>query len=116
MKHRYFIHSIVLFLFFTNLIYGQNVPVIVQAESGIMGSDFRIVDTLGARSVTVKTNLVNTLNPGNNDRVITYQVTFPDSGTYDLYARILFGKNTFVDDSYFYDNGLGTKNAMTNTD
>jgi endo-1,4-beta-xylanase len=116
MKHRYFIHSIVLSLFFTNYIFGQDVPVIVQAESGIMGSDFRIVDTLGARSVTVKTNFVNTLYPGNNDRTIGYQVTFPDSGTYDLYARILVGKNTFNDDSYFYANGFGTKNATSYTD
>jgi endo-1,4-beta-xylanase len=116
MKHIYFIHSIVLSLFFAHFIYGQDVPVIVQAESGIMGSDFRIVDTLGVRAITVKTNLVNTLHPGNNDRVITYQVTFPDSGTYDLYARILVGKNTFDDDSYFYANGFGTKNATTNAD
>lgn len=116
MKQRHFVQSIVLSLFFTHFIYGQDVPVVVQAESGTMGSDFRIVDTLGARSVTVKTNVVNSLNPGNNERVITCQVTFPDSGTYDLYARILVGKNTWDDDSYFYANGFGTKDAVTNAD
>jgi len=115
MKQKHYI-LIVLSLFFAHFIYGQDIPVIVQAESGTLGSDFRIVDTLGARSVTVKTNLVNTLYPGNNDRVITYQLTFPDSGTYDLYARLLVGKNTFDDDSYFYANGFGTKNATTNAD
>lgn len=110
-------HSIIIILslFFTQLTYGQDLPLIVQAESGILGSDFRIVDTLGARAVTVKTNLT-TLNPGNNNRVITYEVTFPDSGIYDLYARIMVGKNTFDDDSYFYANGFGTKNPANNAD
>jgi endo-1,4-beta-xylanase len=116
MKQLHFVLSIVVLLFFTNIIYGQNFPVVVQAESGTPGSDFRIVDTLGARAVTIKTNFINTLNPGNNNRVITFQVTFPDSGTYDLYARILVGKNTWDDDSYFYASGFGTKNPSSDDD
>ena len=116
MKQRHFVQLIVVSIFLTNIIYGQDLPVVIQAESGTLGSDFRIVDTLGARAVTIKTNLINTYNPGNNNRVITFQVTFPDSGTYDLYARILVGKNTWDDDSYFYASGFGTKNPASDAD
>jgi endo-1,4-beta-xylanase len=114
MKKTYYI-LIILSLLIPQLTQGQDLPVIVQAESGSLGSDFRIVDTLGARAVTVKTNLT-TSNPGNNNRVITYQVTFPDSGSYDLYARVMVGKNTWDDDSYFYANGFGIKDPANNAD
>jgi endo-1,4-beta-xylanase len=97
-------------------IYGQDIPVTVQAESGTLGGDFRLIDTLGATAVTIKTDVVNTLNPGNTKRVITFQLTFPDSGTYDLYARILVGPNGYDDDSYFYGNGFGSKNVATDGD
>jgi endo-1,4-beta-xylanase len=97
-------------------IHGQNIPVTIQAESGTLGSDFKIIDTLGVTAVTIKTDAVNSLNPGNTKRVITFQLTFPDSGTYDLYARVLVGPNGFNDDSYFYGNGFGSKNAATDGD
>jgi endo-1,4-beta-xylanase len=115
MKKTYFI-LIFLSFFIIQSTAGQDLPVIVQAESGTLGGDFRIVDTLGARAVTVKTNLINTSNPGNNNRIITYKVTFPDSGTYDLYARVMVGKNTWDDDSYFYANGFGIKDPANNAD
>ncbi|MBN2214501.1 MAG: Ig-like domain-containing protein [Bacteroidales bacterium] len=98
----------------TQFISGQDFPVTVQAESGTLGSDFGIVDVLGVSSVTVNTD--NTSNPGNDNRVITYQVTFPDSGTYDLYARILVGPQTYNDDSYFYANSFGIKNPASDAD
>ena len=107
MKQRHFFLFVFSAFFITCFTYGQDLPVTVQAESGTLGSDFRIVDTLDVTSVTITTNTVNSMNPGNDNRVITYQVTFPDSGTYDLYAHILVGKNMFDDDSYFYANGFG---------
>jgi endo-1,4-beta-xylanase len=97
-------------------VYAQDLPVVVQAESGTLGSDIRTVDTLGARAVITKADLINSLNPGSANRVITFQVTFPDSGTYDLYARVLVGPGAFSDDSYFYANGFGSKNVTTDAD
>jgi len=90
---------------------GQNIPVIVEAESGVLGSEFRMVDTLGAKAVIINTNVINTLNPGNPNRIITFQLAFPDSGTYDLYARLLVGPRNYDDDSFFYGNGFGSKEA-----
>ena len=116
MKQKCIFLSVILSLFATQFISGQDLPVIVQAESGILGSDFNIVDNSGVSSVTISTDMVNTLNPGNDNRVITYQVTFPDSGTYDLYARILVGPETYSDDSYFYANGFGTRNSASDAD
>ncbi len=101
---------ILIFLFLMRAqIMGQNIPVVFEAESGILGSDFRNTDTLGVKVVTINTNVINTLNPGSAARIITFQVTFPDSGTYDLYARILVGPKNYDDDSFFYGNGLGSK-------
>lgn len=94
----------------------QELPVVIEAEDGILGADFRVVDTLGIRAVTVKSNVVNSYNPGSDERVITFEVTFPDTGTYHLFAHILTGPNTFDDDSYFYGNGFGLKSSTTNAD
>lgn len=94
----------------------QDLPVVLQAKSGTLGSDFRTVDTLAISAVITKTDVVNTSNPGNANRVITFQVTFADSGLYDLYAHVLVGKDGFSDDSYFYGNGFGVKNASTDAD
>jgi endo-1,4-beta-xylanase len=116
MKQRHIFLFVFLSLFITCFTYGQDLPVTVQAESGTLGSDFRIVDTLAVTSVTITTNTVNSMNPGNDNRVITYQVTFPDSGTYDLYAHVLVGKNMFDDDSYFYANGFGSNDATVDGD
>ena len=116
MKREYVYLTMCLSLFRVHLISGQDFPVTIQAESGILGSDFRIVDNLGVRSVTIATDLINSLNPGNDNRVITYEVTFPDSGIYDLYAHILVGPAAYNDDSYFYANSFGIKNASSDAD
>ncbi|MBN2609938.1 MAG: endo-1,4-beta-xylanase [Bacteroidales bacterium] len=112
-KQACILNVILLYFFCSPFIFGQDLPVVLQAESGVLGSDFRVVDTLGVTCVTVKTNLINSYNPGNASRVISFEATFPDSGTYDLYARILTGRNTYDDDSYFYGNGFGEKDPAT---
>jgi endo-1,4-beta-xylanase len=49
--------------------------------------------------------------------VLTYTVTFPAAGTYDLYARLRVGSGGANDDSYFYAKSFGTKDfATTSTD
>ena len=97
-------------------VHAQNTPAVLEAEKAVFGSDFRVVDTLGVKGVTIKTNTVNTLNPGNDKRMITFQVAFPDSGTYDLYVHILTGPKTFDDDSYFYANSFGVKSSSSDAD
>ncbi|MBN2012645.1 carbohydrate binding domain-containing protein, partial [candidate division KSB1 bacterium] len=83
-------------------------PVIVEAESGDVGSDYSILQEDSTEYVTIQTNST-AYNPGSDARVISYEVTFPDTGTYDLFFRLWVGPNTYDDDSFFYGNGFGEK-------
>ncbi len=90
-------------------------PVIVEAESGDVGSDFSILQDDTIDYVRIQTN--RTLyNPGSRARIISYEVTFPDTGTYDLFVRLRVGPGTWDDDSFFYGNGFGEKNSTTDAD
>ncbi|MBF9142656.1 endo-1,4-beta-xylanase [Hymenobacter properus] len=109
----------------------QNAPVPFQAESGtsaggaIAGAAqgdwaFR---TTGTPAVTYATSLTDVTSitgggsfPGNANRVLSYTVTFPGAGTYDLYARIRVGANGANDDSFFYGNSFGAKGVTTASD
>ena len=90
-------------------------PVIVEAESGVRGSSFPILQDTSATFVDVNTNSVNTGNPGDTSRVITYQVQFPDSGTYNFFARVRVDSSASAG-SFFYGNGFGVKNGALNSD
>jgi endo-1,4-beta-xylanase len=92
-------------------------PVIVEAESGVLGSGISV----GTDSATSTTYITPDSNytgfvPGDSSRVATYQVTFPDSGTYALYARVRVGPNGYNSDSFFYGNGFGEKNDTATAD
>ena len=52
-------------------------------------------------------------NAGDTSRVITYQLQFPDSGSYNLYARVRVDSGM---GRFFYANGFGIKNAALNSD
>ena len=81
----------------------------VEAESGILGADFFTVSVDGAEAITSSSDWVNPLNPGSADRVATYEVQFTEPGTYELYARVRVGPETWDDDSQFIPNGFGIK-------
>ncbi len=97
----------------------ENDPIVVQAESGsIPASDppvFAVLDEANTRFVQVREDVAGSQNPGTDSRVITYSVTFPAAGTYELYARVRVGAGAFNDDSFYYGNGFGAKSA-TNAD
>jgi endo-1,4-beta-xylanase len=90
-------------------------PVIVEAESGDVGSDYSILQEDSTEYVAIQTNST-AYNPGSDARVISYQVTFPDTGTYDLFVRLRVGPNTYDDDSFFYSNGFGEKVSTNDGD
>jgi endo-1,4-beta-xylanase len=98
------------------------IPVVIQAESGIVGSNFDVVKDSKDTSityVTIKTDATPagaTTAPMTADRVITYNVTFPDTGSYDLFARVYVGPETFNDDSFFYGRTFGVKDPATASD
>ncbi|TDH27349.1 T9SS type A sorting domain-containing protein [Segetibacter sp. 3557_3] len=96
-------------------LFAQNF-VMVEAESGTAGSEFTTVTQSGITFIRATTDVVASGNPGTPNRVVTYTVTFPMAGTYQLYARIRVGSGGANDDSYFYANGFGTKQlAATGT-
>ena len=98
-----------------------NKPIIVEAESGTVGSDFQVTTDANDSTLTfvsIKTDAAAagaTNFPASLDRTISYQVTFPDSGTYSLYARINVGPDTFNDDSFFYGKTFGQKDPTVDT-
>ena len=88
-------------------------PLIVEGESGVSGSNFPTLQESSVTYVDVSTNSVNTGNPGDTSRMITYQVQFPDSGTYNLFARVRVDSGN---GDFFYGNGFGLKNDTTSSD
>jgi len=90
-------------------------PVVIEAESGDVGSDFSVLQEDDISYVSIQTN-ATTFYPGSSARMIGYEVTFPDTGTYDLFVRLRTGAGTFDDDSFFYGNGFGEKDSSTETD
>ena len=93
-----------------------NTPVIVEAESGKTGSDFAENQDGDITYVTTTSNYSGQTNPGDTSRIITYQVTFKDTGYYNLFARILVGPGAFDDDSFFSGKGFGQKSETSDTD
>ncbi|MBP1655915.1 MAG: xylanase [Bacteroidetes bacterium] len=91
-------------------------PVIAEAESGVRGSNFPVLQDGVVSYVAVATNFITGGYPGDTSRMITYQVTFADSGKYNLYARVRVGAGGFDDDSFFYGNGFGVKRDTATAD
>jgi endo-1,4-beta-xylanase len=91
-------------------------PVIVQAESGMLGSNFSVMQDGNISYVTAKSNYTGLTSPGDTSRMITYHVTLPDEGYYNLFAHIRVGPNGFDDDSFFYGKGFGAKDDTASAD
>ncbi|MGE5795942.1 MAG: endo-1,4-beta-xylanase [Ignavibacteria bacterium] len=90
-------------------------PVVVEAESGTIGADIEVLQDGDIDYVS--TQVQNTaLNPGSARRIVTYEITFPDSGTFNFYARIRVGADGFNDDSFFFGNGFGNKDTVSDED
>jgi len=90
--------------------------VTVEAESGALGTNFLVGSLSGAAYISNTNNNTSTSVPGIPGRVASYTVTFPEAGTYDLYARVLVGPGGANDDSFFYGNGFGAKSPTTSSD
>jgi endo-1,4-beta-xylanase len=99
----------------------QNAPVTVEAEAGTFReiSSPPVISKLteGATGfLRVEGDFVtlngSTQSPNADNRVVSYTVTFPGAGTYDLYARVRVGNGGFNDDSYYVANSFGTRSAF----
>ena len=86
-----------------------------DAESGALGSDWAVSNSSSPAYITILSDGAGN-NPGNAARVASYMVTFPAADTYQLYARIRVGPNTFNDDSMFFAASFGSKSPTLNSD
>lgn len=91
-------------------------PVVVEAESGQAGHNYPTLTDGSVTYVSVATNASGYNPGGDTSRVITYNVTFPDSGSYNLFARVRVGSGGFDDDSFMYGNGFGIKDDTASAD
>jgi endo-1,4-beta-xylanase len=107
--------SLAILLTFPAHAFPQNESIIVEAELGTVGSQFSIASD-GAIVYAAIQSTVGGFNPGSAARVITFNVTFPSAGTYELYARLRVGPATFNDDSFYYARGFGEKNPALDAD
>ncbi|HEV7715564.1 MAG TPA: endo-1,4-beta-xylanase, partial [Steroidobacteraceae bacterium] len=90
------------------VLHAQTEPVILEAEAGARGADYTPGSADGVQYISINSTVAGQ-NPTLASRVVTFQVTFPAPGTYELYARLRVGPATFNDDSMYYGNGFGEK-------
>lgn len=101
----------VMFCWFCTI--GHSASVKFEAESGTRGSSVATGTSDGVTYIyPLTTNTASV--PGTSNRVVTYTVTFPEPGTYDLYARVRVGPLAWNNDSFLFGNGFGVK-SPTNT-
>ena len=89
-------------------------PICNASYSGTLGSNWALSNSVSPAYITITTT--NFSYPASASRVATYNVTFPAAGTYQLYARVQVGPNTYNNDSLFYGKGFGTENPTTGSD
>ena len=100
--------ALVFSVWFSLPLHAENEPLLIEAESGELGSAFTVSNEEGVQSIAIATT-VGGGNPTSVDRVATFNVSFPVAGAYELYARLNVGAQTFNDDSFYYANGFGVK-------
>ncbi len=88
---------------------------VIEAESGTLGGEFGI-NTLGGVSNITISPTGGGYSPGNDARVATYSITFPEADTYQLYARLYVGPGAYNDDSFFYAKTFGLQSSATDSD
>lgn len=109
--------SIYLVLTSLTTIFAQSTePFLVEAESGTLGSDYGTAENAGNTYVYPKTDYAATTNPGNDSKVITYSITFPEASTYDLYVKLYIGAADVNDDSFYTPRSVGSKTSNLTDD
>jgi endo-1,4-beta-xylanase len=91
--------------------------IIVHAESGTVGAQFATLTdpATGTQYVAIQSTIGGG-NPTTAERVVSFTVTFPSAGVFELYARLRVGPATFNDDSFYYASSFGAKNPASDAD
>jgi len=96
--------------------YAQTQAVYLEAEdpAAVLGSAM-LVGTDGTTGY-VETSIDNTAAPSADnaaEKVNTYTITFPEAGSYELFARYYIGPGGANDDSWYYGQGFGNNTGWT---
>jgi endo-1,4-beta-xylanase len=91
----------------------QNAPVVLEAESAILGSEYKISEEGGVTYISSTTTGLGE-NPQSSARIASFSVPFDFAQNYDLYVRVRVGELEANDDSFFYGNGFGEKSVTDN--
>ena len=91
-------------------------PVIVEAESGILGSHLLVQEDGDVIYITTSSNYIGQDHPQDSSCVATYDVEFEDAGLYNLFVRVRVSAGSFDDDSFFYGVGFGEKDVDVGAD
>ncbi len=102
---------IVLFLIFPINIFGGDLPLVIEAELGDLGSDFEVLEEEGITFVRPKTDFIHGSYPGDLSKIISFQFNFEEPGEYHFYAKIRIGPGTWDDDSFFLAKNFGDVSA-----
>jgi endo-1,4-beta-xylanase len=98
-------------------------PIIVEAESGVIGEDFEVIEEDGVTFVRITNDFQDISDPTDpewqniiskplsENHVITYEVVFTAPGLYNLFVRARVGPEAYEDDSFFYPEGFGEKDV-----
>ncbi|MDA3928750.1 MAG: endo-1,4-beta-xylanase [Prolixibacteraceae bacterium] len=113
LKH-VFIVSILMNLLLINVAANDSInsnlkPIIVEAESGLLGSNFSTSIVGDITYITTNADFSGQSNPENSNSIATYQVAFVDTGSYQVFARVRVGSGSYSDDSFFGAIGFGEK-------
>ncbi|WP_157899103.1 endo-1,4-beta-xylanase [Luteitalea pratensis] len=101
-----------LMFLFSRSAHAQNEPIIFEAESAASISSLYSTGTQnGAGYVTIINDSPSFGPPATQEGALTYTVTFPVAGNYELYVRLLVGPGGGSDDSFFTGNGFGDRVA-----
>jgi endo-1,4-beta-xylanase len=107
---------LVMLVLISTELFGQNEPVVIEAESGTLGADYQVITSGGVTYIAPQTDFINTAYPGSESKVASFTINFADSGTYKLFARVRVGPGTYDDDSFFHGNGFDSKNITSDPD
>jgi beta-xylosidase len=83
-------------------------PLVYEAEAAELGASVHVTTQQGVTYAS-PINTISAIDaPHDTANVLTFKVAFPQSGSYDLYARIRVGAGMFNDDSFFFGRDFGT--------
>ncbi len=96
-------------------VHAQLTPVLVEAESGMLGDDWSTGTDSGLEYITITSNSTG-LSPGTKERVATLTVDIPSPGIWELYVHIRVGSGATSDDSLLYGDGFGLMSPSSSAD